>query len=90
MVEINPSESVGASGPQKSTDKSNPMQFPHQNFKPGSVNSFKNWLGPKGFAQFQKTMCSTISRQIGKEQAKAKKAARRLKLAEEGKDMNDA
>ena len=52
----------------------------------GSWSNFEKWLGPEGFAQFQRNLCQGIVQQIGHDKEQEQKAARELRKSETGED----
>ena len=54
----------------------------------GSWENYKRWLGEKNYKQFMKILSQQVAREIKKDQEKAKKAAKRLKQASTGQDID--
>lgn len=52
-------------------------------------DAFKKWLGDKGFKEFQKTLCQSISDQMKTDQEIMDKASRKLKAAAKGENPDD-
>ncbi len=52
----------------------------------GGFSEFKKWLGEKGYAEFEKNLCKSITQQIAKDKARAHKASEELKKSETGEN----
>ena len=90
MTDFNPPEAIppnshgnlNAQGP-KNSDPSSYRPFVHTG---SGMDSMKRWLGPKKFKAFESCLCQSITNDMKKNEAAEKKAARKLKASEEGKD----
>lgn len=90
---VNPSQPPQTHNPVDDHHHASQSAFPGggHTFKAGGpgFSSFKNWLGPKGYKQFQQTLCQQISTEIKRQKEEAKKASDQLKRSAKGEDLYD-